>query len=1454
MSEYKMSYEAELDSYQLYHRYEQSQSRDNDWKQAALRGPALPALGNALAGAIGAALSNVATYPLSLIVARLQTQQTKCSSKGKAKPQDRKDEDARGDEYAGVLDAARKIYAQEGLASFYTGVAQDTAKSVFDSFLFFLAYEFLRQRRIRARFGAARRSKHTVLPVLDELVIGVIAGAFAKLFTTPLANIVARKQTGKRAAGTKEIAARIRAEKGLRGFWSGYSASLILTLNPSLTFFLNEVLKYTLLSREKRQKPSPATTFLLAALSKSAASSVTYPFSKAKTRAQVTGDESSSALKASGDERKDISETDEGISFTPAIVNNVINIARTEGLAGLYAGLHGEVLKGFFSHGFTMLAKDAVYSGIVQSYYLLLIALRKYPSPEELIQRAREQAEEYADVAREGARDLAEKTKQGAEEAIHTLTAQGEPEEVNLLGNNETAEMVGDYVEDEGTTKDLYHCVFPPYLPSFFSGTSMSTAPNPGPGLGDLEKELTCSICTDLLYQPLTLLNCLHTFCGSCLKEWFAVQATRPRPSASARFTCPSCRAAVRDTRPNATVTTLLDMVLTASPDRDKSAAEKEEIAQRYKPGDSVFPASDAGSDEDEDRRVLEEVRALSLQDSRSRTTRHHQHHHQQQQQQQQQQQRSRHSSRSRHRRAEGADADSDGHRREEDGRSRRRREASSSSSSRRQQRRTAGDLEGSERSARRVEHQSSLRSLLSLSDTETMQEEILRQIFEEGLLDDIDLDNMGPSQEEELSERIADAYRRRHRLRARSQQRRTESRDSPQTSSSRPRARSQSVQRTDNSTTTAVRDTRESNGGPPVSRPYLLDPLVARDGSSGHQRRLSDQGGSRSRRRTSPVPVNAASSSEVSLRPAARSSSDMVADRPRNSQASRVRTTESLTTSRLRRATASEQNVPNIWVEGARERQLRPSSGRSSIDSPRVATALNHRGRNGSWPTSPDEPSTASPPTSSLVVEVGGAGRQESRSRPSSSRSNAPPRSATLYPEPSIKCDRCDKPNIQYDLHKKCPSCRDGDYHICLRCYRTGRGCLNWTGFGASAEADLDRIRASAGQPRASNDSSHILLSCKYHRAPDTAYRSDRDGRVFTNDDPARRLQTGLFCDICQSPANDCLWKCNQCNEGDWGFCNRCVNQGRCCTHALLPICRITRDSPLASPTRTDAIAPNGASPSETETFKVLSFATNCDICTHPISASTLRFHCLVCNDGDYDICANCYLRLVATGKIRKENGHNGWRRCMKGHRMTVVGFEDYEEGQRRIIVRDLVGGRALNDDHLQHTPFSPYRPSSSSAAGTGTIASPEFAPGDWLWKEGSERRKKASRLRPWPLSGERERDRTFVTTSPSYSEPSTPNTPTFAAPTLPTPVTSTSTSLSSSLGRYPPDGGVGLVVHALWSWYPEDGVKDELMFPRGAEITEAENINDDWYWGCYAGLTGLFPGSHVHVVDEIV
>ncbi|KAJ5499295.1 Zinc finger RING-type [Penicillium expansum] len=910
-------------------------------------------------------------------------------------------------------------------------------------------------------------------------------------------------------------------------------------------------------------------------------------------------------------------------------------------------------------------------------------------------------------------------------------------------------------------------------------------------GLADLEKELVCSICTELLYQPLTLLDCLHTFCGSCVKEWFSAQGSR-RSRASPSFTCPSCRAEVRDTRPNATVTTLLDMVLTAHPDRARAADEKAEIATRYTHGESVFPALPSGGesaeeDGEDDRRILEEVRELSLRESRAQARR--------------ETRRTDQSSRTRER-------STNTERPTEDSRSRRRRDDDTT----RQQRTLRPD--DSDRT-RRVEHQSSLRSLLSLSsDAETMEEEILRQILEDGLLDNINLDNLGPRQEEELSERIADAYRRRHMQRPQSRQR-------PEADgATRTHARSESAHRTAEPTAA----TREHNvRRPPVSRPHLFDSAPTRPSTAGHQRRSSEQVSGR--RRTSPVRTNQASASDEAIRPAARSASDITADR-HVSQTGRLRSESA--SARPRRATESEQSISRAWVTGGRERSSsRQSTSQSATNSPISGAAPSNSSRN-SLHTEHTIPSLSSP-----LVPI----RSDRRTRPSSSRSNVPASPTVQFPEPSISCDRCGKGNIQYNLHKKCLSCKDGNFHLCLQCYRVGRGCLRWNGFGASAHTTFQRIISSSPRrPLQMNDPGHVLMWFKYLRPSETAHRTMSGERQMTSDNPIRRLQSGLFCDTCQSQANDCFWKCNQCNDGDWGFCNSCVNQGRCCTHALLPIRRFTHGPPPSAPSTTPPPAESNTTPtpSEVESFKILSFSTNCDICTYPIPASNTRYHCLECNGGDYDVCTNCYLKLVATGKINKENGHNGWRRCLAGHRTIVVGFEDHEEGQRRVIVRDLVGGRALNEKHVAQSQLQ--SPTSSPASG-GPVASPEQGIGDWSWEDGPERRKKASRLRGGPAPMNSTTGSTTAGSDPSNLPPSS----------------ATATPIIPPFRRFPPDGGVGLIVYARWSWYPEEEVEDELVFPRGAHITESENINDDWFWGCYAGRTGLFPGSHVEFVREV-
>ncbi|KAJ4367861.1 hypothetical protein N0V86_009700 [Didymella sp. IMI 355093] len=420
MSSYTYIYNSQLDAFSLYHL-----THEQATKPSAL-GPALPALGHATSGALGTAISKLITYPLDLVVARLQVQKQLQGANEKPR-------------YDGILDAVEKIYEREGgLSAFYNGVPHEVFKGVTDSFLFFLAYSYVRQSRLAAQGG--RKS----LSALEEIGVGVVAGAFSKFCTTPIQNIVTRKQTAAMtaldgstaippASSTREIAYEIRKEKGLQGFWSGYSASLILTLNPSLTMLLHKVLLRLLVPQGKRDDPGARITFLIAATSKALASTLTYPFQLAKTRAQVSSQKPSDATGETSEFEKAEKPLNSKVirARQRTVFATILRIAQTEGFLGLYQGLGGEVLKGFFSHGITMLMKERIHAAIISLYYSVLKSLEKFPSNEELKQMAADSIEDGKERAGNAYSKSVEVAGQAAEK-VQDAVAQGSQQAQSL--------------------------------------------------------------------------------------------------------------------------------------------------------------------------------------------------------------------------------------------------------------------------------------------------------------------------------------------------------------------------------------------------------------------------------------------------------------------------------------------------------------------------------------------------------------------------------------------------------------------------------------------------------------------------------------------------------------------------------------------------------------------------------------------------------------------------------------------------------------------------------------------------------------------------------------------------------------------------------------------------------------------------------------------------------------
>ncbi|KIW72810.1 hypothetical protein PV04_00982 [Phialophora macrospora] len=953
-----------------------------------------------------------------------------------------------------------------------------------------------------------------------------------------------------------------------------------------------------------------------------------------------------------------------------------------------------------------------------------------------------------------------------------------------------------------------------------------ATTETPATGLVNLEKELVCFICTEILYQPRTLLDCLHTFCGSCLKEWFSHQhrkAAHSHPPPANPYTCPTCRASVKDVQRNSTINTFLEMFLAANPGKDRTAEEKAEMAQVYKPGDEILPKVESHRRRERRRREEEGRITESGSTEGGRREQHldpasaHRRRH------------ATEGSRSRERR-EARDRYRDEEQRTSDADSASRRTGASSSSADLAQLspppsspRHPDAVEARQRGARTVAHQASLISLVSASESgtgtgESLNEaELMQEILDAGLLDGINVDELTEQEQDELSEIIAQRYRELHSERSRRAEAgngngnvATPARPAePQSEESERRSRHSSRGSNRDRAPPSPRASHSIVLGGTDNRPptsflqSTADQTLTPPQPSAHRRRTSNE----SRRSDSAV---ARVERETAPHPAARSATDL-SNRPHSHSSTATRPQQHSQTNRANTEPRTPPRLSEVW-QAAGSRQI---SSPAQVDSPGQQSPRIDSSR-------PVMSSVTSGPVPTVIPTSDPAA-----SAPEATASNVASVSSR-FEEPNIVCARCSRPNIQYEVYKHCDPCK---MDLCLRCYRSGRGCNHWFGFG---DAAMRKFRASRPPSRHNQPAElpHILVGRQYRR-PSTQSRRN------TASDPASRLREGNFCDRCGRFANDYFWTCDVCNEGEWGFCNHCVNTNHCCNHALLPVAHRSHDpkdsgsqaggatarpgsatlntysSGRRDPSPAQSVASSGTSATGPYSglradFRPLVITTNCDICSRSIPPEETRYHCPThptpspdepSLNGDYDICSNCYAREVTAGRIKREDGPDGWRLCPEGHRMVSVVFErDVEGNQRRAIVRDIVGGIKTTDADmvawkLAMSTIHRVDPSALSAVR-----------GEWIWREDE--------------AGTRRMTRARTATLPQLG------------------------------AKFPPDGGSGKIGRARWSYFPlvDDAKgKDELAFPKHADVFEIEEANDEWWHGVYAGDAGLFPAIFV-------
>ena len=182
-------------------------------------------------------------------------------------------------------------------------------------------------------------------------------GAVTATLTNPIwvlnTRMVVRKEAGAadgadakaaRKRSTIEAAMRILREEGIGGFFQGLLPALVLVINPIIQYTVFERLKAWLASR--KQALSGFDFFLLGAVSKLCATTITYPYIVVKSRMQ---------LKQSADASQRYS----------SVLDGLRKIVKNEGPAGLYKGIESKLLQSVLSAAFMLAFKEELFGTAV---------------------------------------------------------------------------------------------------------------------------------------------------------------------------------------------------------------------------------------------------------------------------------------------------------------------------------------------------------------------------------------------------------------------------------------------------------------------------------------------------------------------------------------------------------------------------------------------------------------------------------------------------------------------------------------------------------------------------------------------------------------------------------------------------------------------------------------------------------------------------------------------------------------------------------------------------------------------------------------------------------------------------------------------------------------------------------------------------------------------------------
>mmetsp|Transcript_8958 Transcript_8958/g.22188 ORF Transcript_8958/g.22188 Transcript_8958/m.22188 type:complete len:344 (-) Transcript_8958:110-1141(-) len=326
----------------------------------------------ALAAAVGGAVSSGVLYPLEVLKTRMQADDVTGGEMGNKDDdevdtgeEETSDDNNKTSSSVTAADYARSLYRNEGMGVFFDGMEVSAVQSAIEKALYFFAYTALKRGYARARTRG--QSNNHQLSAVASVLLGCLAEWVHLPVTLPIDALTTAIQTSGGLKSNKVNGQKTQDVLALwmilwkeKSFYKGIEAYWILCFKPALQYAIFEQLKAWKLRLKRGVRRSSAQlsageAFLLGMFSRTVATLAVFPFVRAKVRMQ-------SLARAPSDPKEEGQSPplNSPITIWKLLAENYSN----GGLKALYQGLGPELTRGVLSAALMMMVKERIGGGV----------------------------------------------------------------------------------------------------------------------------------------------------------------------------------------------------------------------------------------------------------------------------------------------------------------------------------------------------------------------------------------------------------------------------------------------------------------------------------------------------------------------------------------------------------------------------------------------------------------------------------------------------------------------------------------------------------------------------------------------------------------------------------------------------------------------------------------------------------------------------------------------------------------------------------------------------------------------------------------------------------------------------------------------------------------------------------------------------------------------------------